>query len=139
MATVEFLVDKEEGTGILRHAVQVVQVPVHEQDISDDIVVDAAAGNVDSNLKLAPDGHTVLVPQPSDDPNDPLNWSSTRKHALLIVLSVTAGLGDYSSAAGIPLIMSQGLEWNRTPAKVNETGNLNVLMVYDTPPLPAKD
>ncbi|KAJ4298949.1 hypothetical protein N0V90_004192 [Kalmusia sp. IMI 367209] len=121
----DFLADKEAG--ILHQTVQVVHV--HEQDVGDDIVVDANAGGVDSNLKLAPDGHTVLVPQPSDDPNDPLNWSSTKKHALLIVLSITAGLGDYSSAAGIPLIMSQGLEWNKTPAKVNETGNLNVLMV----------
>ena len=123
----DILADKEAG--ILHHRVQVVQV--HEQDINDDIVVDANTGNVDSNLKLAPDGHTVLVPQPSDDPNDPLNWSSTKKHAILIVLAVTAGLGDYSSAAGIPLITSQGLEWNKTPAKVkvNEIGNLNVLMV----------
>ena len=26
-------------------------------------------------LKLAPDGKTILIPQPSDDPHDPLNWS----------------------------------------------------------------
>lgn len=24
--------------------------------------------------------HIVLVPQPSDDPNDPLNWPQWRKH-----------------------------------------------------------
>ena len=24
--------------------------------------------------------HIVLVPQPSDDPNDPLNWPSWKKH-----------------------------------------------------------
>lgn len=27
-----------------------------------------------SGPKLAADGKTVLVPQPSDDPRDPLNW-----------------------------------------------------------------
>jgi len=126
----DLLVDKENG--ILQANVQILHVgpPRTAQDIGDDIVVDANVAGVNSNLKLAPDGHTVLVPQPSDDPNDPLNWSPAKKHALLVVLSVTAGLGDYSSAAGIPLIVAQGLEWSKSPAKVNETGNLNVLMVY---------
>lgn len=32
------------------------------------------------NLKLAKDGKTVLIPQPSDDPDDPLNWSWKKKH-----------------------------------------------------------
>jgi hypothetical protein len=27
------------------------------------------------------------IPQPSDDPNDPLNWSQTRKNIILIVIS----------------------------------------------------
>jgi hypothetical protein len=26
------------------------------------------------NVKTAADGKTVLIPQPTDDPNDPLNW-----------------------------------------------------------------
>lgn len=26
------------------------------------------------------DSHIVLVPQPSDDPNDPLNWPKWKKH-----------------------------------------------------------
>jgi hypothetical protein len=32
------------------------------------------------------DAHIVLAPQPSEDPNDPLNWSSLRKELNLIVL-----------------------------------------------------
>lgn len=35
-------------------------------------------------LKLANDGKTVLIPQPSDDPNDPLNWSFAKKHLVLL-------------------------------------------------------
>ncbi|KLO08371.1 putative cycloheximide resistance protein [Schizopora paradoxa] len=31
--------------------------------------------------------HIVLVPQPSDDPNDPLNWPRWRKHIVFIVLA----------------------------------------------------
>lgn len=32
------------------------------------------------SAKLAKDGFTILIPQPSDDPDDPLNWSWTKKH-----------------------------------------------------------
>ena len=38
------------------------------------------------NLKLAKDGVTVLIPQPSDDPDDPLNWSWVQKHSALVPL-----------------------------------------------------
>jgi hypothetical protein len=30
--------------------------------------------------------HIVLAPQPSDDPNDPLNWSTLEKHTIIGVL-----------------------------------------------------
>jgi hypothetical protein len=36
-----------------------------------------------SNVKVAKDGQTVLIPQPSDDPDDPLNWSFGKKHMVL--------------------------------------------------------
>lgn len=45
-----------------------------------------------SGLKLAKDNRTVLIPQPSDDPNDPLNWSSAKKLTTLLVVSATAFL-----------------------------------------------
>ena len=32
------------------------------------------------------DADIVLAPQPSDDPNDPLNWSYTRKVAIVAIL-----------------------------------------------------
>ena len=37
-------------------------------------------------------GDIVLNPQPSDSPNDPLNWSTTTKMAILLILSFTAGV-----------------------------------------------
>lgn len=51
------------------------------------------------------DSHIILVPQPSDDPNDPLNWSDTRK--LIIVLIV--GLGTILNAATIGPLLNAGL------------------------------
>lgn len=32
--------------------------------------------------------HIILVPQPSDDPNDPLNWPQWKKHTVFFVLYV---------------------------------------------------
>ncbi|KAL9080958.1 MAG: hypothetical protein Q9159_007464 [Coniocarpon cinnabarinum] len=96
-------------------------------------------------LKLARDGHvspasrrslraysqpqTVLVPQPSEDPNDPLNWSWAKKHIILFILALSAFCGDFGSGAGIPCIVLQGEEWGLSPNHVNYSGNLNVLMI----------
>jgi MFS family permease len=46
------------------------------------------AVSVEPNLKMR-DG-IVLMPQPSDDPNDPLNWSWFRKHAAMFTISYLA-------------------------------------------------
>ena len=35
-------------------------------------------------LKYDPSGKIVLVPQPSDDPNDPLNWPRWRKEMFIV-------------------------------------------------------
>jgi hypothetical protein len=60
-------------------------------------------------LKLAPDGHTILIPQPSDDPNDTLNWSWWKKHVMLIIISMTAFLPDYGSAVGAVTLIPQSV------------------------------
>lgn len=58
-------------------------------------------------VKLAPDGHTVLEPQPSSDPHDPLNWSKFRKHLILIIVSAASFLPDYGSATGAVTLLPQ--------------------------------
>lgn len=101
-----------------------------------------------ANLKLTKDGHvsteqrriafphiltplqTVLIPQPSDDPNDPLNWSELKKNLLLLVISLSAFQSDFQTAAGVPGVVLQGVEWHLSPVHVNYAGNLNVLMKY---------
>ncbi|GAA5859785.1 hypothetical protein JCM8547_007027 [Rhodosporidiobolus lusitaniae] len=82
-----------------------------------------------SGLKLAKDGKTILVPQPSDDPRDPLNWPEWKKHTILLIVAFAAAVGDLQSGSGIPLLASQGAEWGLSPARVNEAGNLNVLFL----------
>ncbi|KAK7204245.1 major facilitator superfamily domain-containing protein [Myxozyma melibiosi] len=48
-------------------------------------ITDAAA----ANLKHAKgkNSHIILIPQPSDDPNDPLNWSTLRRDILFLIHS----------------------------------------------------
>lgn len=56
-------------------------------------------GSQDTNLLKHGTGknaHIVLAPQPSDDPNDPLNWSWFEKHLVLAILcfgSIVNGAG----------------------------------------------
>ena len=57
---------------------------------------------------------TNSIPQPSDDPQDPLNWSWLRKHAVLFTISAAAFLPDYGSAAGAVTLIPQAAEWQVT-------------------------
>ncbi|KAF3053760.1 hypothetical protein E8E11_001901 [Didymella keratinophila] len=56
---------------------------------------------------LKRDGDIVLQPQPSDSPNDPLNWSAVRKEVIMVILAfssgVTTALGPMVTP-GLPLI-----------------------------------
>lgn len=110
-----------------------------------------------ADLKLTKDGHvssrplipvvvlvlipgtlrTVLVPQPTEDPNDLLNWSDLKKNLLLLTISLAAFQSEFQTAAGVPSVGLQGVEWNLNPVHVNYAGNLNVLMkcVTTSPPL----
>lgn len=55
---------------------------------------------VASKLKLASDGRTILWPQPSDDPNDPQNWSSSKKNFMLFIVTAAAFVPDFISSCG---------------------------------------
>lgn len=59
------------------------------------------------------DGDIILVPQPSDDPNDPLNWPLWKRDLITFILSLTAifgtALGPILAANTITLTL-----WFRT-------------------------
>ncbi|KAJ4263300.1 hypothetical protein NW762_006118 [Fusarium torreyae] len=93
------------------------------------VVLTVDAGNM-SSLKLAHDGKTVLHPQPTEDINDPLNWPSWKKHAILFTTSWGAFTADYTAAAGSATVVNQAVEWHQSVSKVNETNSINVLMMW---------
>lgn len=85
--------------------------------------------NEDRKPKLAPDGQTILIPQPADDCNDPLNWSWLRKHAILLCVSFGAFAGDFGMSIGIPATVLQGAEWHISTSTINEPNSLAVVMI----------
>jgi hypothetical protein len=70
-------------------------------------------------VKKTRDGKKVLIPQPSNSRDDPLNWSRGQKLAILVVLVVDAFSADYSAATGASALLAQADEWHITPDKVN--------------------
>lgn len=46
-----------------------------------------------------------LIPQPSDDPKDPLNWSQRKKYVMLAVTGLNAFMGPLSTSIYIPAIL----------------------------------
>jgi hypothetical protein len=63
-------------------------------------------------LKLAKDGRTVLIPQPSDDDEDPLNWSWLKKHKALFALLLPSLLTDWGMTWGTTLFEAQAMTWH---------------------------
>ena len=53
-----------------------------------------------SRLKLSSDGTKVLWPQPSDSPNDPQNWTDSRKSLHLFIITLAAIVPDFDSGIG---------------------------------------
>lgn len=78
---------------------------LHEYQENEGYIIDSSEGG--AGVKLAEDGRTRLIPQPSDDPRDPLNWSWRKKHAILFIVAAAAFLPDYGSAQGAVLLQAQ--------------------------------
>ncbi|TDL19636.1 MFS general substrate transporter [Rickenella mellea] len=87
---------------------------------------DAAA----SKLKLSPDGSTVLWPQPSDDPEDPQNWTDRRKLVHLLVITLAAIVPDFDSGIGIAGIFALAKQYDTTTGVINNlTSNWSIFLL----------
>lgn len=83
---------QEQASSDLEQTAEVSQVSETSKDSTSerhgDFRVVADAGTKDS--KLANDGKTVLIPQPSDNPEDVLNWKAGKKYRILLSLVVAS-------------------------------------------------
>jgi len=82
----------------------------------------------DAVLKKSPKG-VVLIPQPSDDPRDPLNWSVWKKRSILIMLALASFTCDYSAATGASALLAQAAQWHISPNVVNHATAGNTFML----------
>ncbi|KAG9243373.1 major facilitator superfamily domain-containing protein [Calycina marina] len=74
------------------------------------------------------DGRIILIPQPSDDPLDPLNWSWSSKHGVLMAVSFGALLTDWGIAWGTTLFETQAVYWGMSVSAVaNSVSGANFL------------
>ena len=51
-----------------------------------------------------------------------------KKHSILLLVALGTFLGDFGACAGIPTIVVQGIEWNKSPVVVNYANNLAAIM-----------
>ena len=78
-------------------------------DPSDHVLDIKELGPEGQELQTARDGKTVLIPQPSSDPNDPLNWDPFKKHVILFVITVVSFLPEFGSSIGIVALLPQAV------------------------------
>lgn len=71
-----------------------------------------SGGDPGHDLETTKDGKTVLIPQPSKDPEDPLNWSWSKKHAVFLALIPGCLLTDWVITWGATLFEQQAKDWN---------------------------
>ncbi|KAI1166742.1 major facilitator superfamily domain-containing protein [Nemania serpens] len=98
-----------------------------EESVGYEVNVDSAEEN--NAIKLANDGQTRLIPQPSEDPADPLNWSQRKKTVILFVVAFAALLPDYGSATGAVTLIPQAEQWHMSEDEVNHSQVGNVFML----------
>ncbi|KAL9093484.1 MAG: hypothetical protein Q9165_003879 [Trypethelium subeluteriae] len=114
--------------------------PVIERETEVDEELDALEGYVlnaslykdgATRLKKTHDGSTVLIPQPSESPDDPLNWNAEKKFYTLAVIAFVAFLPDYTAGTGIVTVIPQSIEWDMQQYAVQHAvvGNIFTLGV----------
>ncbi|KAF8157050.1 MFS general substrate transporter [Crassisporium funariophilum] len=85
---------------------------------------------VASKLKLTKDGSMVLWPQPSDDPEDPQNWSDRRKGVQLLIVILAAIVPDFDNGIGIASVFALAKQYDTTTGVINNlTNNWAIFLV----------
>ncbi|KAK0625388.1 major facilitator superfamily domain-containing protein [Bombardia bombarda] len=82
-----------------------------------------------STLPKAPAAAALpQVPQPSTSPDDPLNWSWAKKHAVLLALIPGCMLSDWTLTWGTTVFQLQAPEWSMTIEAVSQSVSPGIFM-----------
>ncbi|KAI0777512.1 MFS general substrate transporter [Trametes elegans] len=86
--------------------------------------------HVAKKLKLSKDGTKVLWPQPTNDPEDPQNWSDFRKNLQLFIVTLAAIVPDFDSGIGIADIFALATQYDTTTGHINNlTSNWSIFLL----------
>ncbi|KAF8872729.1 MFS general substrate transporter [Infundibulicybe gibba] len=83
-----------------------------------------------SKLKLTKDGTKILWPQPTDDPEDPQNWSDRRKGVQLLIIILAAVVPDFDSGIGIASVFPLARQFHTSTGVINNmTTNWSIFLI----------
>ncbi|KAL8822815.1 MAG: hypothetical protein Q9191_006456 [Dirinaria sp. TL-2023a] len=97
-------------------SVELETIQIHEgTEALEGYVLDPSryTGDV-SALKISPDGF-ILIPQPLDTGDDPLNWSPRKKWLTVAIIAYIAALADYTGGTAIITVIPQSIFFGRLP------------------------
>ncbi|KAJ7067500.1 major facilitator superfamily domain-containing protein [Mycena amicta] len=78
-----------------------------------------------SQLKLDPHG-LPLIPQPSDDPEDPLNWSRPQKYIIVCILALVSFFGLFSLSCMNPAYAQVALSLHVSVVEASYIGTIGI-------------
>lgn len=62
-----------------------------------------------ARFKTSEDGRFVLIPQPLDTSDDPLNWKASKKFRIIAIVAYIALLADYTGGTAIITVIPQSM------------------------------
>lgn len=75
------------------------------------------------------DAHIVLVPQPSNDPNDPLNWPQWKKELIIILVSGAALMATCIYCTILPATLILAEVFNESITAVSNSTGAHVMAI----------
>lgn len=82
-----------------------------------------------SHLKHSADGKTILAPQPSDSPNDPLNWPLHKKDLIFLVVLFDSILSGIHGPMLAPVTVELAVEFNVSLTASAQLGTYMLLLI----------
>ncbi|OJT14824.1 hypothetical protein TRAPUB_8618 [Trametes pubescens] len=129
-------VDEKQGDKASSQAESEFNIYTYHEHNAGRLVVDPEEAKIEfgdkvaKKLKLSADGTKVLWPQPTDDPEDPQNWSDFRKNLQLFIVTLAAIVPDFDSGIGIADIFALATQYDTTTGRINNlTSNWSIFLL----------
>ncbi|TFK47554.1 MFS general substrate transporter [Heliocybe sulcata] len=133
---IEKAVDEQSSQQLSDDPHSEIDLTTFHERVAGRLVVDPEEARIEfgeeiaSRLKLSADGSKVLWPQPTDDPEDPQNWSDRRKALQLFIVTIAAIVPDFDSGVGIAALFALAEQYETTTGVINNlTSNWSIFLL----------